>query len=188
MIHRPFSTAMVDLLLGTVIILLMAVNPPAAQDSAKALAKYTMHMSWNPAVDTDMDIYVWEPNWKCTISYQHQDCGFIHVDRDDRGHSQGTRNEEIIMFGDDVPDGDYYFSMHSYRQAVPGEKVGFDIEDDKGRPVGEFNAIRYGLFDMPPEDGEKGIFVITFKGGKIVDVRSSAVLIRKSGKAGGYDD
>lgn len=92
------------------------------------------------------------------------------------------------MFGDDVPDGDYYFSMHTYRRGVPGEKVGFDIEDEKGRPVGEFNALRYGLFDMPEEDGEIGIFVITFKGGKIIDVRSSDVLLRKGGKVANYDD
>jgi hypothetical protein len=180
MIRRPFSTAMIDMLLCTVIALFIAVAPPVkTKDGVTPTADFQITMRWERGVDIDMDLYLMDPTGKVVwYGWKHQ--GNINVDRDDLGKANDTDDNVETFFIREPVDGDYYVTLHTFNLngRAPTGDVYVAIQDRHGvQPFAPVKVV------MPPEKAEVAVVKFTIELGKVVHAEASNVLLRSTNRA-----
>ena len=179
MIYRPFSTAMIDMLLCTVIAMFIAIAPPRADKGVEALADYQLTMRWQRDLNIDIDRYLMAPDGK-VIWYSNKHEGNINIDRDDLGTVNDTSDNVETIFIREPKDGRYFVSLQSYGPSgmVPVGTIIVAVQDRHG--VQPFPP---GIVDMPPFKVEVPIFYFDIKEGKIIGSGVSTVKIREGNRA-----
>lgn len=180
MIRRPFSTAMIDMLLCTVIALFIAVAPPVkTKDGVTPVADYQLTMRWERGANIDMDLYLMDPTGKVVwYGWKHQ--GNINVDRDDLGKANDTDDNVETFFIREPVDGDYYVTLHTFalNGLLPTGDVYVALQDRHG--VQPFPPVKV---EMPIEKAEVPVVKFTIELGKVVAHAESDVLLRSTGRA-----
>lgn len=170
MIRRPWSTGFIDLLINTVVLLILMIAIPKAEEGP---AFFGITMKWDENRHTDLDIYVLGPD-RAVVWYQGKDRGWAFLNKDDLGNvnDRGPLNEEKVEFRS-PPDGTYWVSVHNYRENVkePGT-VSLYFTD---------NGSILATHTMPimGQGEEVGVWKIEIQDGKPVSFGPSSLRIRK---------
>lgn len=137
--HRAFDfrTAFIDLLLNFMVSLVfifvlssLLINPVTKKqdEGIKKNAQMLIQVSWSPAVDCDVDIWVRDPA-NNVVFFNQRDRGLMHIERDDLGFAndilsmakefvtgqkvQNKDNEEVwVLRG--LIQGEFNFNVHLY--------------------------------------------------------------------------
>lgn len=177
MIHRPLSTAFLDMFCNIALIFLLLINPNRAAEIQTPF-ELALYLKWDEGLVTDVDIYVEGPNGK-TLFFQQKDVVWATLSKDDLGehNDDSLKNLEVVEFRAPL-DGTYWISVHTYARPAAGT-VSVELWDRKRGMLGLWSA------PIPPNRGEEGVWQVEILDGKVVDVQPSSLQVRKK-LLGGY--
>lgn len=182
MIHRPFSTAMVDLLLGTVVLLMLLINPAEVTTQDRAYGDYKLEMDWRDDANVDIDLYLYMyPNGQ-TVWFGWKSRDGAYSTRDDLGFHQGDDNVETIWLQSPLP-GRYCTTIHNYSigENVRQEKI---IKGDVTVRITDDNANLLYKYTVPmpmwKEEVPMFCFTIT-ENNQVKHFERSDLYIRRDG-------
>ena len=128
----PFFDIILNLLLALSFILLLAIliiNPTTIKEGdIIKKAEYMIIMDWDRKTDSDIDLWVMDPDG--LISYfSNKDIGGLHLERDDLGNSDDSikkdgelvpnpENQEVVVFRQ-MKKGIYHVNVHFYGDRRP---------------------------------------------------------------------
>jgi hypothetical protein len=98
---------------------LVMVEPPPKQLSAvQTYGLYAVTLTWPRSCDSDLDLYVREPDGKI-VWYAGKDATVAHLEHDDlglggTGYAKGPNFERTVIRG--VQPGEYTVTVHVYQQ------------------------------------------------------------------------
>lgn len=171
MIHRPLSTAFLDLFCNIALIFLLLINPNKATETETPF-ELALYMKWDDGLATDMDIYVEGPDKKL-LFFRVKDTVWATLNKDDLGdrNDKGVKNLEVVEFRAPL-NGTYWVSVHTYARPAEGT-VSLELWDRERGEIAQWSA------PIPEEPAEVGVWRIEIKEGKVIDVQPSALLLRR---------
>jgi hypothetical protein len=128
--NKSFLDLIMNLLMGILVLLTIAIlNITVEKNKANVQMKAEMVMtvSWETEFNHDVDTWIETPN-ESLLWFRHKEVdGFLHIDRDDMGHTQDSHmlrdgtvipniNQEIVTWRGMEP-GEYIINLHLYRTA-----------------------------------------------------------------------
>jgi len=142
----PFTDLLFNTLLGFVLLFfisIMFMNPIAKLGNINYKAEFIITVIWPEDQPDDIDLWVQSPN-QDTVSYQQQDAGWLHLDRDDRGDLNdivminGQKrvhpiNQEVVTVRGIIP-GEYIVNLHYY-ESQSKKPVTASVKIEKVNPV-----------------------------------------------------
>ena len=104
---------------------LIQIQPPAKKSEIERKAEFLIILEWDKRSAADIDLWVMDPQ-RNTVWFQQKTGGFLHLDKDDLGHS----NDKIIIDGEEkiiylnrevvtirgILPGEYITNVHAYRK------------------------------------------------------------------------
>lgn len=112
---------------------LILINPVANKAEVKSKAEFLIVMDWNAESNSDIDLWVRDPN-KNIVSFREKQAGPMHLDKDDMGaitdmyrgpdgkEVKVPINQEVVTLRGVMP-GEYTVNAHLYRLSSSGEPV-----------------------------------------------------------------
>lgn len=143
------NTAYIDLLfntlLGFVVLFIVAFLNMALEKnepSPQLKAEFLITMTWNHEFNDDIDLWVEDPNGEL-VWYSSKSNGWMHLDRDDLGHSTDTiqtptgpitlnQNIEIVTIRKAIK-GEYIINVHAFSKRQPNPTI-VNIKIEKLNP------------------------------------------------------
>lgn len=185
-----FVDLLFNILVGFIMLFIIAfllINPVSKKKDIESQSRFLVILTWSDKSASDIDLWMKLPD-DCYVGFNHKECGVVHLDRDDLGHTNDTtvtidgktlvvnKNIETISIRGPLV-GRMYVSAHFYRRA--------ENTDPKGQPLEiEVKLIRvtpytevYKVKKVLLQDGDEAFlpsFEITSEG-KIIDIQDSRV-------------
>jgi hypothetical protein len=185
-----FVDLLFNILVGFIMLFLIAfllINPVSKKKDVESQSRFLIIMTWSDKSASDIDLWVKLPDG-CFVGFSHKECGVVHLDRDDLGHTNDTtvnidgkqilvnKNTETISIRGPLV-GRLYVSAHFYRRAEntdpKGQPIEIQVKLVKVTPYTEIYNVKKVLL----AEGDEA-FIPTFEitsEGKIVDIHDTKV-------------
>ena len=108
-------------LAGILALALLLINPPERKQAVQEPAVALIVVNWDDLSDDDVDIWVLDPG-NGILSFRNKLVNMMALDRDDRGKSTDTFNNETVYINREVVSfrklipGSYYVNLHMYNK------------------------------------------------------------------------
>lgn len=87
-----FTDLLFNVLIGFAFLFIIAfilINPITEEANIEAKAEFMVIMEWDERSHYDVDLWMQDPN-RTIVGFPNRDAGWLHLDRDDLGHSNDT--------------------------------------------------------------------------------------------------